>query len=150
MFVTLIKTPTSLHSIDLIGNVYNLSKLTEEQFLSKKEKYVVIRILLILRNNILVVDSNKKITKLIFKEGLGKFDPKYIYNKVNELDLHVGFTSIDLIDYERIELVRVSKYALESTVTTVDGLKEFIDMELVQKENILNRLSLGALNPFVI
>lgn len=150
MFVTLIKTINSLHSIDLLGNVYNLSKLTEEQYLSKKDKYVVIRLLIVLNNKVLVIDSNKKISLLVFKEGLERNRPLELYKRVNEIDLYTGFTSIDLVDYERIELVRVSKHALESSVTTVDELKQFIDTKLVQKENIINRLSLGALNPYSI
>lgn len=150
MFVTLIKTINSLHSIDLLGNVFTLSKLTEEQYLSKKDKYVVIRLLIVLNNKVLVIDSNKKISLLVFKEGLERNRPLELYKRVNEIDLYTGFTSIDLVDYERIELVRVSKHALESSVTTVDELKQFIDTKLVQKENIINRLSLGALNPYSI
>lgn len=150
MFVTLIKTINLLHSIDLLGNVFTLSKLTEEQYLSKKDKYVVIRLLIVLNNKVLVIDSNKKISLLVFKEGLERNRPLELYKRVNEIDLYTGFTSIDLVDYERIELVRVSKHALESSVTTVDELKQFIDTKLVQKENIINRLSLGALNPYSI
>lgn len=150
MFVTLIKSPASLHSIDLAGNIYNLSKLTEEQFLFRKEKYVVIRVLLVLRNDVLVIDSDKKITRLSFLEGLGKFDPEYIYDKVNESDLYSGFTNIELIDYERVEYVIISKRAIaHSTISPID-LNDFFDAKLIKKENITNRLSLGGLNPFII